>query len=79
MRSVLLYTLARLAIFAATVGVLWPLMSHGIGLVFVALIVSGIVSFVLLSSQRDRMSAAVVTGFRDRRRKLEESRTREDA
>ncbi|MFI0370474.1 DUF4229 domain-containing protein [Actinomadura sp. 1N219] len=79
MSSVILYTLARLAIFAVTAGVLALLGARGFLLLLLALLVSGVVSFVLLSGQRDRMSAAVARGARAQRAKFEKSVTREDA
>ncbi|QXJ23557.1 DUF4229 domain-containing protein [Actinomadura graeca] len=79
MNSVLFYTAARLGIFVATLGVLALFGARGFLLLLLALLISGIVSFVLLSGQRDRMSAAVVSGVRDRRRKFEKARAKEDA
>ncbi|WP_067466818.1 DUF4229 domain-containing protein [Actinomadura macra] len=79
MRSVLFYTAARLVIFVATLGVLALFGARGFLLLLLALLISGIVSFVLLSGQRDRMSAAVVTGVRARRQRFEKARTKEDA
>lgn len=78
MRSVLAYTAARLALVAASAGVLYLLGARGLLLVGLAVLVSGPVSFVLLSHQRDAMSAAVLSAARRGRRKIEESRTRED-
>ncbi|WP_067794490.1 DUF4229 domain-containing protein [Actinomadura formosensis] len=79
MRSVILYTIARLAIFAATAGVLALFGARGFLLVLMALLISGVVSYVLLSGQRDRMSAAVAGGLRAQRQKFEKSVTKEDA
>jgi Mn2+/Fe2+ NRAMP family transporter len=78
MRSVLAYTAARLALFAAAAGVLYLLGARGLLLFALAVLLSGPVSFVLLSRHRDAMSAAVVSAARRGRRKIEESRTRED-
>jgi hypothetical protein len=78
MRSVLAYTAARVALFAATAGVLYLLGARGLLLVALAVLVSGLVSLVLLSHQRDAMSTAVMKAARKGRRKLEESRARED-
>jgi Mn2+/Fe2+ NRAMP family transporter len=78
MRSVLAYTAARAALFAAAAGVLYLLGARGLLLVALAVLVSGLVSLVLLSSQRDAMSAAVMSAARRGRRKIEEARTRED-
>ena len=79
MRSVIFYTIARLAIFAATAGVLALVGARGVLLLLLALLISGVVSYVLLSSQRDRMSAAVTDGFRNQRQKFKKSLTKEDA
>jgi hypothetical protein len=81
MRSVLVYTAARLGIFLATAGVLWltPMREAPVFLLLAALLLSGLISYVLLSGQRDAMSAAVVSGIRERRRRFEWSRSREDA
>jgi hypothetical protein len=78
MRSVLAYSAARVVLFAATVGVLYLLGARGLLLLAVAVLVSGLISFVLLSRQRDAMSSAVVAGVRGGRRRLEEARSRED-
>jgi uncharacterized membrane protein YgaE (UPF0421/DUF939 family) len=78
MRSVLAYTAARAALFAAAAGVLYLLGARGLLLIALGVLVSGLVSLVLLSSQRDAMSAAVMSAARKGRRKFEESRTRED-
>ncbi|HZB31797.1 MAG TPA: DUF4229 domain-containing protein [Streptosporangiaceae bacterium] len=78
MRSVLAYTAARLALFAAAAGVLYLLGARGLLLVALAVLISGLVSLVLLSRQRDAMSAAVTSAARTGHRKFEESRGRED-
>ncbi|GAA4076142.1 MULTISPECIES: DUF4229 domain-containing protein [Actinomadura] len=81
MRPVLVYTAARLGIFLATAGVLWltPMQKAPLFLLLGALLLSGLISYVLLSGQRDAMSASVVSGLSARRRRFQESRTREDA
>jgi hypothetical protein len=81
MRSVLLYTLARFAIFLATAGVLYLTgLFEGLPLLLLAaaILVSGVVSYVLLSGQRDAMSSAVIRGVQAQRHRLERSRTKED-
>ena len=76
---VLIYTSSRILLFVATAGVFWLVGFRGLLLLAVALLVSGLLSFVLLSGQRDAMSAAVVeTGGRFKRR-LDERTTAEDA
>jgi hypothetical protein len=82
MHSVIAYTAARVALFAATAGVLYLLGARGLLLVALAVLVSGLVSLVVLSRQRDAMSTAVLASARKGRRtierKVEKSRTRED-
>ncbi|MFG1998812.1 DUF4229 domain-containing protein [Spirillospora sp. NPDC048911] len=79
MRSVFFYTAARLVIFVATAAVLALFGARGVLLLLMALLISGIVSFVLLSGQRDAMSSAVTSGFQARRKKFERARTKEDS
>jgi hypothetical protein len=78
MRSLLVYTLARLALFAATAGVLYLVGARGFLLLALSIVVSGIVSFVLLSRQRDRVSASVTARAARIRRGLAEGAARED-
>jgi len=84
------YTSARLALFIVTATILALLGMQGIGLLMVALVVSGLLSYVLLSRLRDAVSEAVVTrGSRSRtgprrplsglRRRMEAATTAEDA
>ncbi|HLV74983.1 uncharacterized protein DUF4229 [Actinomadura hallensis] len=79
MRSVILYTLARFAIFAATAGVLALLGARGFLLLLMAVLISGVVSYVLLAAQRDRMSAAVMKGYQAQRERFRKAVTKEDA
>ncbi|HEV7930980.1 MAG TPA: DUF4229 domain-containing protein [Actinomadura sp.] len=78
MRSVLLYSAARLLLFVVTAGLLFLLGARGLLLVALAILISGLISVVLLARQRDAMSSAVASGVRTRRRRFEEARTRED-
>lgn len=81
MRAVLIYTLSRLAVFAATLGVLYLLGARGALALLLALLISGLVSYVLLSRQRDALSGAVL-GLRRRTRefgrRLDEGAAAED-
>jgi hypothetical protein len=79
MRSVFFYTAARVGIFIATGAVLALFGARGVLLLLLALLISGIISFVLLSGQRDAMSSAVTSGWAARRKKFEQMRTKEDA
>jgi hypothetical protein len=69
MRYTLAYTSARILLFIVTAGVLYLAGARGLLLLGLALVISGIVSFVVLSRQRDAMSAAIagrISGARDR-------------
>jgi hypothetical protein len=82
MRSVLAYSSARILIFAATCGVLWvttPMRESPALLLAASILISGVVSYVLLSRQRDRMSAALISVAAARRRGFDRARAKEDA
>jgi hypothetical protein len=79
MRSVLIYSLSRLALFAATAGVLFLVGARGLLLLAVSILVSGIVSFVLLSRQRDAVSSSVTERASRIRDNLADGAAREDS
>ena len=69
MRSTIAYTTARILVFVAVTGLLYLAGARGLLLLGLALLVSGIISYVVLSRQRDAMSAAITSrihGFRGR-------------
>jgi Mn2+/Fe2+ NRAMP family transporter len=69
MRSTLAYTSARILLFIVATIVLYLVGARGLLLLGLALLLSGVISFVLLSRQRDAMSAAFtgrIRGFRSR-------------
>lgn len=59
MRTALSYTSARIVLFLVAVVLLYLAGARGLLLAALALLVSGIASFVLLSRQRDIMSGAL--------------------
>ncbi|WP_067971450.1 DUF4229 domain-containing protein [Nocardiopsis trehalosi] len=82
MRSVLAYTAARLLLFAVAFGVVYLLGARAFLALALAFLISGMVSYVLLSSQRDAMSAAVAGGLARMRgvgARLEAGAAKEDA
>ena len=79
MRSVLVYTLSRLALFAATAGVLYLVGARGFLLLALAVLISGVVSFVLLSRQRDAVSSSVAERAGRIRQNIAEGAAREDS
>ena len=83
MRAALAYTSARIVLLLVSVFLLYLAGARGLLLLALAFAVSGIVSFVLLSRQRDIMSGALlarVAGRRTRgfRARLEEGAGAED-
>jgi hypothetical protein len=79
MRSVLIYSLSRLALFAATAGVLFLVGARGFLLVGLAILISGVISFVLLSRQRDAVSNSVTERAGRIRDNMAEGAAREDS
>ena len=82
---VLVYTAFRLGVFVVVAAILALLGMRGILLLLVAVLVSGLLSFVLLSRQRDTMSGALMTRLKGRsprgpglRARLEEGARAED-
>jgi hypothetical protein len=61
MRATLAYTSARILLFIAVLAVLYLIGARGLALLALALLISGIVSFVVLSRARDRMSASLTS------------------
>lgn len=60
MRPVLVYTASRIGLFLITFGVLWLLgLQNILALIAGAAIISGVASYVLLSGQRDAVSARI--------------------
>lgn len=62
MRNFIAYTAARVLLFAIALGVVYLLGAREVLAVLLALVISGLVSFVLLSKQRDALSASLVRG-----------------
>ncbi|MEV4899413.1 DUF4229 domain-containing protein [Nonomuraea sp. NPDC050547] len=60
MHPVLVYTASRIGLFTVTLGVLYLLgLQNPLVLILVAFLISGVASYVLLSKQRDAMSARI--------------------
>jgi hypothetical protein len=59
MRTVLAYTSARILLLVASMGLLYLAGARGLTLLILAVVVSALASYILLSRQRDRMSAAL--------------------
>ena len=78
MRSTLAYTTARILLFAISLILLYLAGAHGLLLIGLALVISGIISFVVLSRQRDAMSSALATRLGSFRSRLDEGTRAED-
>ena len=78
MRPTLAYTSARILLFVAALGVLYLAGARGALLLGLAIIISGVVSFIVLSRQRDQMSGALAGRIRDWRTRLDEGARAED-
>jgi Protein of unknown function (DUF4229) len=78
MRPTLAYTSARILLFLAALGLLYLIGARGLLLVALALLISGVVSFVVLSRQRDAMSGALTSRLRGFRERLDEGARAED-
>jgi len=78
MHATFVYTASRILLFAVVLGLLYVVGARGLLLIGLAVLISGIVSFIVLSRQRDAMSGAItsrITNFRDR---LDEGTRAED-
>ncbi len=78
-RPALLYTLSRLLLFVAALGLLRLAGLRGVLLFAFAVLVSGLASFWLLSRQRDAMSARLVGRVDRMRRRIDDAAASEDA
>lgn len=74
----LLYTVARILVFLAVAGILYLFGARDFLLVLLAVIISGLVSFVLLDRLRDRVSERVATRMDAARERRERAAAAED-
>ena len=78
-RAILRYTAARLALFGLALGALFLLGARSWLLFLLALVLSGLVSYVLLSRQRDAMATVVSGRLQRLRREIDTGAASEDA
>ncbi|MDA2804624.1 DUF4229 domain-containing protein [Nocardiopsis suaedae] len=79
MRSVLAYTAARLLLFGVTYGVLYLLGARGWLALILAALISGLVSYIVLSRQRDAVSESITARTDRMGRRLVDGAAHEDA
>jgi hypothetical protein len=78
MRATFAYTTARILLFVVVLGVLYLLHVRGVLLLGLAVLVSGLISFFLLSRYRDAMSGAITARIGSLRQRLDEGTRAED-
>jgi cell division protein FtsW (lipid II flippase) len=78
MRATFAYSVARILLFVVALGLLYLAGARGLLLAGLALVVSGIVSFIVLSRLRDRMSGAITSRIGRFRDRLDEGSRAED-
>ncbi|HZC40667.1 MAG TPA: DUF4229 domain-containing protein [Streptosporangiaceae bacterium] len=78
MRATVAYTTARILLFVAAALLLYLAGARGLLLLGLALLVSGIASYVVLSRQRDRMAGALSGRLRSLRTRLDDGTKAED-
>lgn len=78
MRATFAYTTARILLFAVATLLLYLAGARGLLLLGLALLVSGIASYMLLSRQRDAMSGALVKRLTRARQRLDAGAASED-
>lgn len=75
MRPLLVYTAARLAVLLVALAVLYAVGARGILLVVLAVVVSGLVSYLAFARQRDAVAARLQSRVQDSRARMD-ARTR---
>jgi hypothetical protein len=76
--ATLRYNTLRLAIFVIALALLWLVRVKGVLLVALALLISGLASYVFLRGQRELMLAQIAGGLERRRAKASVREARED-
>ncbi|HEY5360541.1 MAG TPA: DUF4229 domain-containing protein [Streptosporangiaceae bacterium] len=79
MRATMSYTVLRLAIFAAALGLLYLAGARGILLLALAAVVSAVASVILLARQREAMAGSISRRVSSVREQLDEGSRAEDA
>ena len=78
MRATIAYTGARAVLFAVALGLIYLVGARGLLLFALALVVSGIASFVLLSKMRDAVSSSISGRIETVRSRIDEGTRAED-
>lgn len=78
MRATIAYTGARAVLFAVALGLIYLVGARGLLLFALALVVSGIASYVLLSKMRDAVSSSISGRIDTVRSRIDEGTRAED-
>ncbi len=78
MRATLFYTVLRFGLFIVTFGLLWVAGVSGVLLLALAILISGVLSYFLLNSQRAAMSGVLSRRLTDFRERLDAGTRAED-
>ena len=78
MRATFAYTAARILLFVAVLGVLYLVGARGLPLLGLAVLISGLASFLVLSRQRDAMAGSINSRISNFRQRLDEGTRAED-
>jgi cell division protein FtsW (lipid II flippase) len=78
MHATFAYSLARFLLFVVALGLMYLAGARGLLLFGLALVISGIISFVMLSRLRDAMSGAITSRISSFRERLDEGSRAED-
>ena len=78
MRATFAYTTARILLFVVVLGLLFLAHIRGVLLLGLAVLISGLVSFVVLSRYRDAMAGSITSRISNFRQRLDEGTRAED-
>ena len=78
MRATLAYTAMRILLFIVALLLTYLAGGRGLLLIAVALVISGVISYFLLSRQREAMSGSIVSSVRSFRTRLDAGTRAED-
>jgi hypothetical protein len=78
MRATLAYTAMRILLFIVALLLTYLAGARGLLLIAVALVISGVISYFVLSRQREAMSGSIVSSVRSFRTKLDAGTRAED-
>jgi NADH:ubiquinone oxidoreductase subunit 2 (subunit N) len=78
MRATLAYTAVRILLFIVAAGLIYLAGARGLLLIGLALLVSGVASYVLLSRMRDKMASSISRRIDSVRSRLDQGARAED-